>query len=289
MSWLFDPPARESVNDSLEAYAAYLEQRDGKPDFERRTLSARETDAMRFESAQSAYDGAFDAGVFGRQLRRYDVHAPTSVEMQLLLMMVKINANEAYGVESVIDRARATPAPAPGGASITARLHQIVLLEEGYHTRLLRSAARLFGVPVGEVSPPAALTRALVGAIAVLPEVAGRPVTLVGEILGIVTFERMIGAVRRIFHDRPALRDALEERIMEVLIDELGHVSFNRLLARRGTFGAARAILRAAALATQGAMPEAELLGIFPLPARELSRFDPACLPGEVRRRAFIA
>jgi hypothetical protein len=99
----------------------------------------------------------------------------------------------------------------------------------------------------------------------------------------------MIGAVRSVFADRPELRDALEERVTEVLIDEVGHVSFNRLIATPGTFAALRTLLAAVAVGTRGAAPWAEELGILPLPVRDAWNVDPGNLPAEVRRRAFVA
>src|SRR5262249_30724292 len=155
----------------------------------------------------------------------------------------------------------------------------LVLLEEGYHTRLLLSAARLFGAEVTHASPPTASTRAIVGAIAGLPEAASRPVTFSGEIVGILTFLRMLDATRRIFAGRGALRDALEERVMEVLVDEVGHLSFNRILLGRGGFHAARAILPMVGLGTRGALPEAEMIDVLPLPMRDVLSFEMRDLP----------
>jgi hypothetical protein len=279
---LFDPPAPESIPDSLHAYAAHLEERDGAPDFERRILAARERDTARFESAPACWDRPFDVALFERQLRRYDTSAPTSREMQVLLCMVKINANEAYGVE----RARGRVVEQDG---MMGWLHRVVLLEETYHTRLLLSARKLFGAPVADAGPPLFLTRTLVSTILSVPDAVARPVTLAAEAVGVATFLRLIGAVRRVFADRPELRDSLEERVVEVLIDEIGHVSFNRLIAPWGTFAALRALLAAVAIGTRGGSPEAEQLGILPLPVRDVWDLDPAKLPEEVRRRAFIA
>ncbi len=202
--------------------------------------------------------------------------------MALLLVFVKINANEAYGVERVTRRP-------PREDGLAAQLERLVLLEETYHTRLLLSAATLFGARVTSAARPAATTRAIVAGIAELPDVAARPVTLAGEILGILTFLRLIGAVRRVFRDHGAVRDALEERVTEVLIDEVGHMSLNRLLAAPGTFAALRALLPVLALGTRGALPEAEALGILPVPVREVLSFDVSRLPEQVRRRAFVA
>jgi hypothetical protein len=166
---------------------------------------------------------------------------------------------------------------------------RLVLLEEGYHTRLLLSAARLFGVDVRDPASPAPITRGLAAGIANFPEWLSRPVTLAAEAVGIVTFLRAIAACRRVLADRPALRDACEERVMEVLVDEIGHLSFNRLAANGATFAAARAALPAIVLATRGALPEAELLGILPIPLGDAWNLDVRALPEEVRRRAFIA
>jgi len=81
----------------------------------------------------------------------------------------------------------------------------------------------------------------------------------------------------------------MEERATEVLIDEVGHLSFNRLAARRGTFVAVRGIVPALALGTRGAMREGEALGILPTPLHEIWNLDLRTLPEDVRRRAFIA
>jgi hypothetical protein len=116
-----------------------------------------------------------------------------------------------------------------------------------------------------------------------------RPIVFGGEILGILTLLRLVGAVRRVFADRPEIRDALEERVTEVLIDEVGHVSYNRLLSGAGTFVALRPLLRVLALGTRGALPEAEALGVFPIPAADMLSLDVGALPDEVRRRAFVA
>jgi hypothetical protein len=282
MRSVFDPIPAPSRRESLEAYARFLQDRDGDPDFDRGTLSRREASTASFETTSLRYAGPFATSAFEAQHRRWDARLPTPDEVKLLLVFVKINANEAYGVERVTRRP-------PGGDDLAARLLRLVLLEEGYHTRLLLSATSLFGLRVTEPARPVAVTRALVAGIAELPEVASRPVTLAGEIIGILTFLRLLGAVRRVFRDHPEVRDALEERVLEVLIDEVGHMSLNRLLAMPGTFAALRPLLPLVALGTRGALPEAESLGILPVPLGEAARFHVDALPHEVRRRAFLA
>jgi hypothetical protein len=282
-SSIFDPVPAPLRRERLEAYAAFLADRDGEPDFERRTLARREAATAAFEATPLRYEGPFAAALFEAQHRRFDRRRPTPAEVRLLLVFAKVNANEAYGVERVTRRAGGD------GADLAARLERLVLLEEVYHTRLLLSATVPFGVRVTEPALPVAVTRAIVAGIADLPEVASRPITLAGEIIGIMTFLRLVGAVRRVFSHDPEIRDALEERVTEVLIDEVGHMSLNRLLAGPGTFAALRPLLPVVALGTRGALPEAESLGVLPVPPRDALSFDVRALPEEVRRRAFVA
>jgi len=280
MSTVFAPVPDALKRERLDAYRAFLADRDGEPDFVRRTLSRREEATARLETTPLRAARPFAAATFDAQLRRYDGRG--SDELAAILVFVKINSNEAYGVERVTRKPPAWP-------DVASELMRVVLLEETYHTRMLLSAGALFGVRVGEPAPPILMTRLIVAGIAELPELASRPVTLAGEIIGILTFLRLIGAVRRVFGGEPEIRDALEERVTEVLIDEIGHLSLNRLLAMPGTFAALRGLLPVLALGTRGALPEAEQLGILPLPVGEALSFDVATLPAEVRRRAFLA
>jgi hypothetical protein len=283
MNDVFEPIPRSLRSERLEAYAAFLAERDGEPDFSRGTLARREASALSFEQTSLRYDGPFAASLFDAQHRQYDRRRPTPAEALLLLVFVKINANEAYGVERVTRSARL------GGDDLAARLLRLVLLEETYHTRLLLSASVLFGVRVTEPARPVPVTRAIVAGISNLPEVASRPIMLAGEILGILTFLRLLDAVRRVFTDHAEIRDALEERVTEVLIDEVGHMSYNRLLADGSTFAGLRPLLRLLAIGTRWALPEAEALGMGPIPISEVLSFDIGALPAEVRRRAFVA
>lgn len=282
MRAIFAPVPDAERQERLHEYAAFLAERDGEPDFANRTLSRREAPTRRLESPSLRFDGEFDAALFADQYVRFDPKRRTSDEMLMLLAFAKTNANEAYAVEQVQHKAMRANA-------FESSLERIVLLEETYHTRLLLSACPIFGVKVDRPSPPVAHVKRIVAGIARMPDVLSRPITLAGEIIGVMTFVRMIGAVRRVFASRPALRDALEERVTEILVDEIGHMSLNRLLSRAGTFTLLHGFLRATAIGTRGALPEAEALGVLPLPMDDVARFDISSLPDEVRRQAFVA
>jgi len=67
MRAIVDPPPADSVQEQLDAYAAYLAQRDGAPNIEARTLTRREAEMARLESANACYEGPFDHALFARQ------------------------------------------------------------------------------------------------------------------------------------------------------------------------------------------------------------------------------
>lgn len=136
-----------------------------------------------------------------------------------------------------------------------------MLLEEHYHTKILLSAAHLFGLKVEPHFEAAATVKILNTATLRLPDFFRYPLVLVAEFLGVVMMSRMLRSVREIFQTTPPLRDGLEERLIEVLIDEIGHVSYNRLQLDSRGLALARALLPAVALGIGRPVEEAEVLG----------------------------
>ena len=99
-----------------------------------------------------------------------------------------------------------------------------------------------------------------------------------------ILFSKLLYRVRELFKHDPEVRDALEERVMEVLIDEIGHVSFNRLCLGPLGMMQAKAVLPLAARAMANAIPEFRVLDLKP--SADFGAL--AKLPEEVRRRSFI-
>jgi len=268
--------------DGLRAYEAFLAARDGEPDFVSRTLPLREAAMQRFMTTPLRWSGRIDPQLFASQYRRFDRSRATPPEMLLLLAFVKVNANEAFAVEKVYQCREPTE-------QARHRLERIVMLEERYHTRLLLSAGVLFDISVSDACLPAPMTRRIAAGIAGFPDVAARPLTFAGEILAMMTFQRLLDAVDRVFPHGGPVRDALAERAMEILIDEVGHASFHRLLLGRSGFMVARALLPVMALSTRNALPEAEMLSLLPFSMTDVGTFEFRKLPAEVLRRAFVA
>lgn len=256
-----------------EAYRSFLAARDGVLDVERRTLSRREESMRRFSAIGAR---AIDRALFDAQYARFDPRQKTPPEILLLLTMAKVNAAEAFGVGRTIDGALAH------AAKTGDELELMVLIEEVYHTKILLSAANLYGMSIDAPYTPPASLRALIGSIANAPLHVQRPLTLAGELLGVSAFLGLLEAAGRAALDAE-LRDAFEERICEVLIDEIGHVALLRL--SMGSLGLAetRALLPFVGLGVGGSLPELAALGV----KIEPRRFSLDRLPEAVRKNAF--
>jgi hypothetical protein len=264
----------------LRQYREYLQARDGIVDVTNRTLSKREDAMQRFLVTGDRW---IDRALFERQSRRFDPRRNTPPETLLLLALVKVNAAEAYGVHRTIDgalrRAR--------GSDDT---ELVLLVEEFYHTKILLSAARLYGIDVVAPARPHVALRALVTGIATLPDFLARPLTLAGEMMGVLVFLKLLDAARTVLKDAPVIRDAVEERLLEILIDEIGHVSVQRLSMGRAGLALAKALLPVVARGLAHSVPEVRALGAIPhAPVEGITALARRGLPETVRRNAFLA
>ncbi len=279
---LFRPMEALAQREQRLHYRQFLADRDGTPDVAARTLSHREERLTRFLNP-GIQPRELDRGLFDAQYARFDASRRTSPEALLLLTLVKMNAAEAFGVDSSYPKALRR------ARSLEDDLELILLIEETYHTKILLSSALLYDIAVdAPYSPPAGL-RLLIAGIEHAPEAIARPLTLAAEILGTVSFLGLLHAARRICASDPELRDAVEERLTDVLIDEIGHISFNRMcLAERG-LARARSLLPWVARGLGGAIPEFEALGLEVSSRGVDDLLSARRLPEAVRQAAFIA
>lgn len=277
----FSPISRRARPAILRQYREFLQARDGIVDPANRTLSKREDGMRRFLVSGDRW---IDRELFELQYERFDPRRATSAEMLLLLALVKVNAAEAYGVHRTIDGALARARRSDDATEL------ILLVEEFYHTKILLSAARLYGIDgLGAVRPHFAL-RALVSSIATVPDFLARPLTLAGEMVGVLVFLQLLDATRTVLKDAPAVRDAMEERLIEILIDEIGHVSFQRLSMGRAGLALTKALLPIVARGLSNAIPEVRALGALPrAPVDSITALARQGLPDTVRRNAFFA
>jgi hypothetical protein len=283
-SSFFDPPPETPRDDLLAAYLAFLERRNGTTDASR-DYPNRERWLERANAEPIRYDGAIDEELFKRSWTRFDPAVATHPALVSLLAFVKVNAGEAYGVEAVSKARHRTPV----SSDLFDRVERVLGKEETYHTRILLGATRQFGVeaPTGLWTPPLAV-RGLIGALVHAPKSLFHPVLLGAEVGGIFTFNWMLTRVKSLFADQPKVRATLEERLIEILVDEIGHAAFNRLAVGPRGMAAARKIAPEVAHWGAGNTPEFRALGWTKAVLADFNRFDLSSLPEEARHRAFF-
>ncbi len=281
---IFRPIAPEVRGENLAAYHKFLQARDGVMDLEKRELSHREAGMSRYEKPLPVVRD-IDRDLFAAQYTSFDAKAQLSPELLLLLALVKINAAEAYGVNAAYDRTYRRAVRNDEACEL------MILVEETYHTRILVSTALSYGLEIKSAYKPPTALRSLIGTIANSPTALARPLTLAAEVLAVLMFTNLLEKSRIVLRHDPELRDSVEERLCEIITDEIGHMSYNR--ACIGPFGMmqARAILPMVAMGLAGAFPEMQALGTMSSASSgEVSALaNGARLPEQVLRSAFIS
>ena len=279
---VFSPMTPDQQRSKRADYRQFLIERDGTPDIERRTLARRELGMARYASPLSRLR-EIDRSLFQEQYARFSPKCQMPAETALLMALVKINGAEAYAVEQNYEIVRNRHLQ--GEDEIELLLH----IEETYHTRILLSSAALYGLSIDAPFRPPAGFRVLITSITRGPEVLSRPLVLAGEIVGMITFTNLLYAARDILKHDPELRDAIEERVTEVLIDEIGHISFNRMLLGPAGLARARRLLPLVAAGSASAVPVLGALGLRPSASDAADITSSARLPAAVREAAFLA
>lgn len=281
MTDLFAPLSPAARSDSRRAYRSFLADRDGTLDVTRRTLSLREARMAR-HLRPFPRPRPLDRALFERQYRAFDRKVETPADVLLLLALVKTNAAEAYGVNRAFDKVYRRAVREKDDVEL------VLLVEETYHTKILLSTSNLYGVEVTAPFSPKAALRAIIGGIADMPEVVSRPMTLAAEILGTLGFLKLLGAAGRVLEHDPELRDEVEERIIEILVDEIGHVSFNRACLGAPGLAQARLLLPLVARGFKSQIGEIDALGITLAAEPEALVGPRSLLPEAVRAAAFL-
>lgn len=270
--------------DILADYRLFLHDRNGAFDGDDQTFSKREAWLRGADRWTARYRGEIDEAFFNAQYARFRMQPDVTEPLLALLAFVKANASEAYGVE-VISRARR-----PDELEEVRWLEETLSREESYHTRILVGAAKHFGLPPPQGAwRPTISLRVLIRAIAHAPKALYHPIVLGAEIGGVFAFNWMLQRVGRIFTDEPEVRESLERRLIEVLIDEVGHVAYNRMVVGPAGLAVAKLVSSMMLRNVPAGMPEFVRLGWNSRLLREFDAFDWHSLPEEVRRRSFFA
>jgi hypothetical protein len=131
--------------------------------------------------------------------------------------------------------------------------------------------------------------KVLVSGVAYAPTFIMHPLAMAAEMMGVASFNRLLRATRTTLAHQPEVRDALEERVMEVITDEVGHMSYNRLRIGPVGMAAVRMLIPPLLVAFRNTLPELDRLCGGPLTLREVADLSFAELPETARRNAFVA
>jgi hypothetical protein len=280
---IYSPIPESAREDLLLAYRRFLERRNGDMNFEK-GFSLREDWLRQAAGWEGQYQGKVDEAAFNRAYASFDAVKGLSLQEVALLTFVKANAGEAYGVE-VVGKARQKRYDT---TKLFYQVEKLLGFEETYHTRILIGATQHFGVKVeGAWKPPLRL-RLLIGTLAHAPGLFFHPILLASEIAGVFMFQWMLKRVGEIFKDQPAVRESMEQRLIEILVDEVGHVAFNRMAVGPTGLSVARKMAAGVLRGVSGHTPEYKALGMTEDEMSKLNSFDLQHLPDEVLRRAYF-
>jgi len=276
-------PERSNADDLWTDYRAFLAERNGVLDvdtgFERREAAMRD-----MASWSGAYEGRIDPERFRRNYAAFDGVGVTDAELALLAF-VKINAGEAYGV----DLTRKARAHLMDRDEPIYRVEKVLAHEEDFHTRILVGATQHFeGAQIGSAWNPPWPLRLLIFAITSFPTALYHPILLGAEVSGVFTFSWLLGRLKALFPRDPLVRESMERRLIEILIDEVGHIAFNRIAVGRIGLAVGRPLAARINAAVVDIVPEMKALGFDAHQRAALAGFDYASLPEEVRRRSWF-
>jgi hypothetical protein len=214
-----------------EEYLAFVAARDGEPDLKRRTLARREAwfaDLTR--TVVDAWNGErIDPVRFGEWHRGERPLSEASPLAVWLVMVARANEGEAWGVDYLLDRG-GFEGLGKGG---TLRPRDFADLEETYHTRILREVVRTFSVDY-ELREPTKPIQQSVKFMAHAPEKLSFTLLAAGELMGTVAFLELARRGERLVASQPDIVARVQALFDEILIDEIGHVTY--LLGSMGTW-----------------------------------------------------
>jgi hypothetical protein len=284
----FEPVDDRQRDALLKAYIEYLGQRNGPIDPANSQLPKREADLAAMNASDVRYAGEISQTNFDQLYRNFSGSSPLLNSVLLLILLFsKMNAGEAYGVR-VVKRVH-SKRQLRNKDDLATQAILFAQEEEEYHTRILVGAAGHFNLRVEGAYLPSPALKVLIGALAYAPKPFFHPILYGAEVAGTYVFNWTLNHIRTLIPAQPELADALEKRLVEVLVDEVGHVSLNRLvLGERGR----KAGEMLAAQTVRGLpmiTPELIPAGFDDHVQRDFTRFDFRDLPEEVRRRGFFA
>ena len=254
MSTAFDPMSAADQSRFRSAYLAYLHARDGTPDLDAQRFDLRERFFAGVDAQPQCWCGPppVDQRVFDRNHERRVPERGLDERTLWALATAKTNRAERFGVDFEI----AHNGKPPDAANDP---HAYIMIEELYHTRILRDALATIGLTV-EIGRPNAVTRAMVNAMVRLPSQMSDVFVLCGEIVGVAIFTLLLEKARALFADQPAVLARIETLFAQIMVDEVGHVHFVRSRLGPARLAVAKRVLPVVVWGVMRDIPELALL-----------------------------
>jgi hypothetical protein len=253
----FDPflaLTREARDRHLTGYLRFLQQHDGAIELDQRKLSRRERYFEELQRKPVESRKAVDLVTFERNLRSAG-SGNLDRRTAWLVVAAKANIGESYGVDRELRWIAES-----GGVPTTDELYLRMLLQEGYHTRILFEACRTVGVEV-RVPAPNWNQRVLIQIIMRLPDSLRWTLVICGEVVGSAIFEILLGNCD-LFSSEPEVEERLRSLLTEILRDEVLHVAYLRASLSPIGLAIARRLAPLVARAALLDLPQLEALGV---------------------------
>ena len=264
----------------MKDYLSFLRARNGPLLATGRYLN-RERSVEAMQASEVRFQGSFDQELFDRLYSGEASDSETTLGHLLLVAFTRINAAEAYGVNVVSDVRKFQA----DSSDLMHQVQHVLHNEEHYHTRILVGATHHYGVTApGAFVPPTAL-KILIHSLARSPKMWFHPILLASEIGGVFMMNWLLERIGQ-WVPQTDLRESLEARLIEILIDEVGHVAFNRLAVGDAGLGIGRMLAPLVTSSMPAITPELKSLG-FSEAVQEMGDFDIDQLPRDVLDRAF--
>jgi hypothetical protein len=269
-----------------ERYLEFVRERDGEPDLAHRTLARREAwfAELRRRPLPEWTGERIDPGDFKRWHLGERPLRDASPLCNWLVAIARANEGEEWGVDYLLDRGGFQ------GLGKHGRLQprDFADLEETYHTRIFKEIVRLFGLDFELRAPPRPIQQS-VKLMAYLPESLSFTLLAAGELMGTVAFLELAERADRLLKDHPTTGACIRDLLDEILIDEVGHVTY--LL---GSMGPARlSVVRGTAKAYQRFTRRSYYKGmrdesVLAYMMNGIENYSLALFPERVLRRAFV-
>ena len=144
------------------------------------------------------------------------------------------------------------------------------------------------GLHLEDAWTPALPLKVLIFCLAKFPPSLFHPVLLGAEISGVFTFNWVLNRLGELFPHDPEIRESMERRLIEVLIDEVGHIAYNRIAVGPVGMKVSGAIAAQVLEGNVSTIPELQALGMDKEARRQIASFDLSHLPREVLDKAFF-